>query len=118
MNRKTIVAAMVGFIALSYLVKVTNGCVFGAGRLVGETAAMIAWNFGASGVNFVTKSAKQTPEYVYQEELAKAEKAKGTSAPPVINVNVVLDGKQLTQAQAALNTQTPSGSQPTVTQVQ
>jgi hypothetical protein len=117
MNRKTIVAAVAGFIALSYLVKVTNGCIFGAGRLVSETTAMVAWNIGASGVNLVTESAKQTSEYIHQEALAKAEKAKGTSAPPIVNLTVVLDGKQLTQAQAALNTQTPSGSQPTATQV-
>jgi hypothetical protein len=94
------VTALIAFIGLSYLVKCTNGDLFGAGRLVGETAVRVLWNTGAAGVETVRVAATQTPEYSHQQNLADARKGGGDAASQAINVTVVLDGKQIAQSQA------------------
>jgi hypothetical protein len=87
-----IVAALIGFIVLSYLVKVTNGDVFGACRLVVETSAKLASNAGQSAAKAVTDAAMGTSEMKFQREQELARQRGKHSASGIVNVTVTIEG--------------------------
>jgi len=115
MKRKPnpVMVAVVGFICLSYLVKHTNGDPFAAGRLVTETAIGVATGTGQKVVDTVATAAKESSEWKFQEEQRLA-RGSNNASQGVVNVTVVIDGKQLSgaQAQAAVEPQAPVATAP------
>jgi hypothetical protein len=99
---------LIGFLCLSYIVKYTNGDVFGAGRLVVDTMMKLVSKTTGGAISFVQEALKETNEWEHQQELAKERKGGNGAAPVNVNVTFTVDGKEVSIPGVQATTQAPA----------